>query len=122
MSTSTKLGCVHSVMTILLGGVKGEERYLIARQDLVDLAVMVGDPAVECFLPRLLAEANAHRDLVIEADLRVRLEWQSDPRVGAFVATGVSTREEARDGPPYDGYVDRVMGEVALDDARRVLA
>src|SRR2546429_4257672 len=61
----------------LVGG-SVEQRNMIVGEDLRDLGAVSADPGIERVLPLPLAEAHAHRDLVVEPDLRIRLERQGD--------------------------------------------
>src|SRR5262245_51206356 len=78
---------------------------------------MARDPGVESVFPLLLAEAHAHRNLVIECDGRIRLERQDAPTVLPTMPTGAVGGNRA----PRNGDVDLAVLEIALDHHGRVL-
>src|SRR6185436_20625895 len=56
-----------------------EQRNVVSRQDRAHLGLVGADPLIERVFPFLLAEAHAHRDLVVELDGRIGLEGQGAP-------------------------------------------
>src|SRR3954452_25169165 len=60
----------------------------VARQNLLDLGPVAVDPLIERVLPLLVGEAHAHGHLIVEADLRIRLERHDGPALGSLVLVG----------------------------------
>src|ERR1043166_6770633 len=77
----------------------------------VHVLFVTRDPLVEGVFPFLLAEAHAHRDLVVELDLALRHERYRAPGRRARVIADQETRHRA----PQDRHIDLLGGELARD-------
>src|SRR5687767_11267679 len=85
-----------------------QQRYAETGQDGVDLRLMAADPGIERALPLLLAEAHAHRNLIIEFDGRIGHERRRAP----FLSAGVMLNQEASDRAPHDADIDLARSQV----------